>query len=158
MGEAQARAQKKYDANNTVQVHLKLNKKTDADIIEHLNSIAHNGGKQGYIKELIREDMKNMKNTIILQHGFASCTFMEYKKFNKGDTIWGTDCNPEEIKRWKIEQAEEAKAELAKYRCSYKLDGQLWHVEEYALEYCLTDDEGEFVEGSDYDFAEEIEN
>lgn len=29
------------------------------------------------------------------------------------------------------------------------------NVEEYALEYCETDQDGEFVEGSDYDLAPE---
>lgn len=43
-----------YDKANTVQVKMKLNKKTDADIIERLNEVSN---KQGYIKELIRKDM-----------------------------------------------------------------------------------------------------
>lgn len=43
---------KKYDDNNTIQIKLKLNCKTDADIIEYLNST---GNKQGTIKNLIRE-------------------------------------------------------------------------------------------------------
>ena len=50
---AQLRAQAKYDKDNTVQVKLKLNKKTDSDILEILNSVSN---KQGYIKELIRID------------------------------------------------------------------------------------------------------
>ena len=54
---AQLRAQAKYDKDNTVQVKLKLNKTTDKDIIEALNKI----NKQGYIKELIREDLKRLK-------------------------------------------------------------------------------------------------
>ena len=49
--EAQKRAVAKYDEANTVQVKLKLNKGTDADIIALLDSI---GNKQGLIKELIR--------------------------------------------------------------------------------------------------------
>ena len=53
--EAQNRAQKKYDAENTRQVHLKLNRRTDEDVLEKLNSVL---SKQGYIKELIRADLK----------------------------------------------------------------------------------------------------
>lgn len=53
--EAHNRAQKKYDAKATVQLHFKLNKKTDADILEKLASVEN---KQGYIKELIRADMR----------------------------------------------------------------------------------------------------
>lgn len=44
-----------YDKANTVQVKMKLNKKHDADILDKLNSV---GNKQGYIKELIRKDLK----------------------------------------------------------------------------------------------------
>lgn len=53
--EAQRRAKEKYDSNNTTQLKLKLNNKTDADILEKLQSVPN---KQGYIKGLIREDMK----------------------------------------------------------------------------------------------------
>jgi len=53
--EAQKRANAKYDAANTIQVHMKLNKATDADIIERLRTISN---VQGYIKDLIRQDMK----------------------------------------------------------------------------------------------------
>lgn len=52
--EAQKRAQKKYDEANRDKwrmVHLKLNKETDADIIEKLE---RSGNIQGYIKDLIR--------------------------------------------------------------------------------------------------------
>lgn len=51
--EAQRAAVRRYDAENTVQIHLKLNRKTDADIIARLEQM----GKQGYIKTLIREDI-----------------------------------------------------------------------------------------------------
>lgn len=54
--EAKRRAIKKYDANNTRQVHLKLNIKTDADILDHLEKQEN---VQGYIKRLIRNDMKD---------------------------------------------------------------------------------------------------
>lgn len=49
--EAQKKASAKYDAKNTIQVKLKLNRKTDADIIEILNN---SGNKQRFIKNLIR--------------------------------------------------------------------------------------------------------
>ena len=54
--EAQKRAQKKYDEANKDKyrmVHLKLNRETDADIIERLESV---DSIQGYIKQLIRTD------------------------------------------------------------------------------------------------------
>jgi hypothetical protein len=52
---AQLRAQAKYDKDNTVQVKLKLNKKTDADIIDYLS---RQENKQGFIKTIIREFMR----------------------------------------------------------------------------------------------------
>ena len=53
--EAQRRAIAKYDAANTVQVKLKFNRVTDADILERLAEV---GNRQGYIKRLIREDLE----------------------------------------------------------------------------------------------------
>lgn len=49
------RAVAKYDAKATKRLYIKLNKGTDADILHYLESISN---KQGYIKELIRADMK----------------------------------------------------------------------------------------------------
>ena len=48
-------ASRKYDDASTKRLFIKLNMNTDADILEHLDAI---GNKQGYIKELIRADMK----------------------------------------------------------------------------------------------------
>ena len=48
-----------YDAENTTRVAIKLNNKTDADILAHL---AQQRNKQGYIKELIRADMERKNN------------------------------------------------------------------------------------------------
>ena len=45
----------KYDKENTKRVYIKLNKNTDKDILAYLDSKQN---KQGYIKELIRKDMK----------------------------------------------------------------------------------------------------
>ena len=47
--------QARYDAKNTRQIRLKLNLKTDQDILEHLSK---QDNMQGYIKSLIREDMQ----------------------------------------------------------------------------------------------------
>lgn len=94
-------------------------------------------------------------NTIILLGNKASLTRQEWKKFEECDLILGVDIDPEELKRWPIEQEAEAKAELEKYKCSYVTDSNpsLVFVEEYALEYCITDEDGEFIEGSDLVFA-----
>ncbi len=52
--EAQKRATAKYDAANTRQITLKLNRGTDKDVLDKLNAT---GNRQGYIKELIRADL-----------------------------------------------------------------------------------------------------
>lgn len=55
--EAQKRAQKKYDESSKGKwrmIHLKLNKETDAEIIEKLENVP---SIQGYIKDLIRADL-----------------------------------------------------------------------------------------------------
>ena len=61
MTPAEKRAKEKYDKVNTVQIKLKLNKKTDADIIE---ALGQSGNKQGYIKGLIRDDLKNKEKSV----------------------------------------------------------------------------------------------
>lgn len=51
--DAQKRAAAKYDKSHTKGVYIKLNKTTDADILNRLQEV---GNVQGYIKELIRKD------------------------------------------------------------------------------------------------------
>ena len=50
-----------------------------------------------------------MNNTIILWKNEQRLTSEEWEKFSKGDTIWGNDETPEEMKRWDITDKEEAK-------------------------------------------------
>ena len=50
--EVATRAQKIYDAANTMHVAIKLNRKTDADIVARLEQEPN---KQGFIKQCIRE-------------------------------------------------------------------------------------------------------
>ena len=51
----------KYDKNNTVKVSLKLNIKTDADILAYLETVDN---KQGTIKRLIREEIERTKGSV----------------------------------------------------------------------------------------------
>ena len=55
MTEAKRKANMRYDEAHTKQIKLKLNIRTDEDII---NRLAEVGNKQGYIKSLIREDIE----------------------------------------------------------------------------------------------------
>jgi hypothetical protein len=52
--QAQLKAGYKYDKENTTQIRLKLNNKTDRDILAKLDTVQ---SKQGYIKALIRADL-----------------------------------------------------------------------------------------------------
>ena len=55
VSDAQKRAVRRYDDKATRQIRLKLNLKTDADILERLSKVDN---MQGYIKHLIREDIE----------------------------------------------------------------------------------------------------
>ena len=48
--------QTRYNNANPTTVQLRLNKRTDADIIGRLLEV---GNKQGYVKSLIRRDMQD---------------------------------------------------------------------------------------------------
>lgn len=52
---AQVAASVRYNAKNTTRVAIALNNNTDHDIIKHLEAQPN---KQGYIKDLIKKDMK----------------------------------------------------------------------------------------------------
>ena len=62
LSEAARQANKRYDDKATVQIHLKLNKNTDYDILARLNVVKLIGveGVQSYIKRLIRNDIGNV--------------------------------------------------------------------------------------------------
>lgn len=51
----------RYDQENTRQIKMKLNIKTDADILKKLDSVSN---KQGYIKALIRKDMYEHRRSV----------------------------------------------------------------------------------------------
>lgn len=55
LSEARLRANKKYADSHCKSFSIQLNKSTDSDIIEHL---ATKENRQGYIKELIRRDLR----------------------------------------------------------------------------------------------------
>jgi len=52
--DARRRANERYDETHTRQIKLKLNLKTDADVLDALDA---SGNIQGYIKDLIRADI-----------------------------------------------------------------------------------------------------
>lgn len=54
---AQIAASIRYNEKNVVQIKFNFNKKTDADILDHLDRVPN---KQGYVKSLIRKDMEKL--------------------------------------------------------------------------------------------------
>lgn len=54
--EAQKKAAIRYDKANTKLITLKLNKRTDNDVLTRLDEVPN---KQGYIKKLIRDDIND---------------------------------------------------------------------------------------------------
>lgn len=72
--DAQIRAAAKYDKNNTRLIQMKLNKKTDADILDHLDKQEN---RQGYIKELIRKDMAGVVAVPVIEKYIVDGDFLE---------------------------------------------------------------------------------
>ncbi|MDE7183217.1 MAG: hypothetical protein K2O40_01830 [Lachnospiraceae bacterium] len=62
-GDSKYGAQSRYDEYNTTQVKLKLNCKTDADVIRWINGhkTSRNSSVQGAIKALIRADIASQE-------------------------------------------------------------------------------------------------
>lgn len=52
--------QERYDEKNIVRVSLKLNRKTDADLLDALNA---SDNKQGLIKQALRSYLKGVTST-----------------------------------------------------------------------------------------------
>ena len=49
-----------YDRENTTRIYIKLNNRTDKDILDKLDSVPN---KQGYIKSLVRRDISDHDET-----------------------------------------------------------------------------------------------
>ena len=85
--DAMKRATAKYDAANTKRVSLKLNVKTDADILAALGSEAN---VQGYLKELVRDDLARKRTDAFMLERLdamlaAGCGSVWYKEPEIGD-------------------------------------------------------------------------
>lgn len=60
MANPRTEASKKYNKENTIQLNIKLNKKTDLDCITVLDRVEDQGQpKADYVKKLIRYDIRN---------------------------------------------------------------------------------------------------
>ena len=56
MSTPDSEAKKKWTKDHTTRIMLKLNNNTDSDVIKKLESVE---SKQGYIKDLIRKDIRD---------------------------------------------------------------------------------------------------
>ena len=56
MPKKQETPQTKYNRENLITITLRLYKKTDVDVLNKLDSVPN---KQGYIKQLVRQDIAN---------------------------------------------------------------------------------------------------
>lgn len=76
--DAQLKASRKYDQQNTRLIQLKLNKKTDSDILDFLDGLDN---RQGYIKELIRKQIsgEDQKPVPVIEKKIVSGEFLEGK-------------------------------------------------------------------------------
>ena len=52
---------KRYKEKNIVMVGVPVNRKTEADILEHIERVAEEESKAGYPKRLVREDRAREK-------------------------------------------------------------------------------------------------
>ena len=55
----------RYNKLNTTTLCIRLNRKTDTDIIERLKAVQ---SKQGYVKRLIRQDIKREQDKAFAEH------------------------------------------------------------------------------------------
>lgn len=78
--------QAKYDNAHCTGIYLKFNQGTDSDILEKLASVAN---RQGYIKQLIREDIKQSK--------LRSENVMNYRIKPEYFEQWGSDATEETV-------------------------------------------------------------
>ena len=101
---------------------------------------------------------KEKYETFILWHGEEVLTKQEWKNFQQGDTMFGNNSAPEELKRWPAEKKQDAYSELNKHKCTYKKhgrrDNKLYSIEEYALEDAFCDEDGDFLFSVSYDLAD----
>ncbi len=83
-----------------------------------------------------------------IRHGYREMG----KKFEKGFTIWGEDSNPDTI--WEGWSDRQAWKMIDRFHCEYKSG----FADEYALEIYEADEDGEFIDGSDFELARERRN
>lgn len=95
-----------------------------------------------------------MNNTVRLLKGHEFVKNGELETFVEGSTIFDDGVDAIELKRWDIDDVEDARDALDALSCEADTGEQLTEITEYALEFFNSDDDGEFISGSDYSLAE----
>lgn len=126
-------AQRKYDEQNARRYQLKLNRKTDADIIERLDRV---GSMQGYIRDLIRADIEKDKGVReyyqIIDANIEEVRAME----QEGNCEWNV-----------LFKSDSIGAVLRELDDMKRTDG-------VCIEFVTENDDGDFVSGGDHDSVE----
>lgn len=124
-----SRASAKYDANNTKQIKMKLNIRTDKDILDWLDA---QESVQGYIKRLIRDDIQRERmSKLHKRFALIDTPFSEFNYEEDHEYVFQSN-DPEEV--------------------AARMTGDQT-VEEY-----WADEEDEFAEGSDFWDSEGFKN
>lgn len=153
-------AKQAYDAANTTQFKMKLNQKTDADIIAKLDN---EWNKQGYVKYLIRKDIE--ANGIRTRYRIVkfqnACGKAYLNDLTPGVSLdIGDDRGYDDFEIIQVfESKKEAFDTFKEYRSTVqdwgydRFGNAIYEIVEYAIEIYEVDENGEFDQGSDYEFA-----
>ena len=76
-------AQAKYDSQNCKRYGFKMNINTDSDVIEKLSQV---DSMQGYIKQLVRQDLNRESDTIPVKLSSAALSIIDKKAKEKNMT------------------------------------------------------------------------
>lgn len=95
---ATMRAIAKYQQENVEQIHVKINRRTEPDIIKWLNYMGYMKSKQGYIKDLIRKDIQSRIDPIAISRQLHD---KQYSICSDDDGYFIRD----DITRWEIIRA-----------------------------------------------------
>lgn len=103
--------------------------------------------------DIVDEECRSLKRIYRLLKGEANLTKAEFRKFNRGDMIYGDGRVPEEINRF--ENLKDAKEVLAGLMCEYKVSyyDENCYITEYAIEEVIVNNDGEIEEYGDCWFA-----
>lgn len=99
----------------------------------------------------IMTNQKNTKTIIRLLHGETNFPMRHLNDYEEGDSIFGVDSCPRELKRWINDEAA-AREELKKYHCKKHIN-EFVFINEYALEITRVDEDEDFDDAMSADYV-----